>query len=124
MSNSKERAVLLRCQQGTSDKEYKLELIEDSITSYRVTAHWGKTGHLNSIQDKAIVSDYNTAAVVFAKILKEKLNKGYVNVSDSENTKPVSRRKKKESVVPTYTPGQVEEAKNKIHTILTKYLKD
>jgi bifunctional non-homologous end joining protein LigD len=65
-------------QQGSSDKEYHIQLNKQNETLYNVEAQWGRRGSALESQVKTIADNLISAQKVYNKIKREKLGKGYI----------------------------------------------
>src|SRR5713226_9787794 len=70
-----ERAELF-FRQGSSDKEYHLQL-ENADDKWSVQAQWGRRGSALQSDAKASNTTYEEAKRVYDRILREKTGKGY-----------------------------------------------
>jgi len=76
------KIAILHCNQGTSDKLYKVVLYENtSSNSYEVHSEYGRRGAAMKINPVKIYSTVRNAGDDFAHICNSKLKKGYQDIT-------------------------------------------
>jgi predicted DNA-binding WGR domain protein len=72
------RSIHLVYQEGSSDKEYKVQIVEVRPTRFEVTFQYGRIGN-KLIEGKKTSSpvSISTAVQIYEKLVKEKQSKGY-----------------------------------------------
>lgn len=72
------RSIHLVYQEGTSDKEYKVQIVEVSLHRYDVTFQYGRIGgkHHEGVKTSAPVPIVS-AVHIYEKLVQEKRAKGY-----------------------------------------------
>lgn len=78
------KSAFLHFQQGTSDKVYNVEIIQNSVDSYNVRIGYGRRGNTLNISNKVSDVSLIQAESVFTKQVNEKIRKGYL-LSEGNN---------------------------------------
>jgi bifunctional non-homologous end joining protein LigD len=73
--------AILSFSAGSSDKEYRLQLISDDGVTYSVACQWGRKGASLQSGVKCTGVTFEAAEKVYQKLYNEKTSKGYVDVS-------------------------------------------
>src|SRR5262245_20108901 len=75
------KSVQLFFQEGSSDKVYNAQIVEDGA-SYSVVVQWGRRGSHLSEGKKAVNVAKAAAERKFESLVREKRNKGYEEITD------------------------------------------
>src|SRR5262245_12276463 len=75
------KSIKLFFQEGTSDKVYYATILDDGGT-YTVAVEWGRRGSKLNTGNKAVKVALAQAEKVYARLVREKTNKGYQEVTD------------------------------------------
>lgn len=75
------KKISLFFQEGTSDKVYECEVVEDGAGTYTVKVQWGRRGGPLQRGTKAVKVALAKAEKEFDKLVREKTNKGYQEVT-------------------------------------------
>jgi bifunctional non-homologous end joining protein LigD len=106
--------------EGSSDKEYHIQILEKAPGSYSVECQWGRVGSTLQTQVKISNVELSVAEKFYTKVYNEKVGKGYIDKTTSGNG-GYSPPKASSPVVPTMIPqllNPIEESE------LEKYLRD
>jgi bifunctional non-homologous end joining protein LigD len=76
------KAVQLFFQEGTSDKVYNATLVDEGEGKYTVRVEWGRRGTPLNQGAKAVRVPLATAEKEYARVVREKTNKGYEAITD------------------------------------------
>lgn len=83
MSSTVIKSVKLFFQEGNSDKVYHATIIETAPGTYTVAVEWGRRGSRLNTGNKAVGVSLEAAEKAYARLVREKTNKGYQEITDA-----------------------------------------